>query len=158
MVSVALTTLVVAQDSKIKKAVIGLRVSYLDFKKTNLTEGLSTGVPAFGIQYFKGINSKLDFVANLDFASIKYPYYTSLKIPKATSNQKYTALDLSLNYKLATDDKKFVPFLNAGIGIGADHFSYYTAYAPLGAGIQIKAKHGSFVNIMSTYRAEASSV
>ena len=158
MVSVALTTLVVAQDSKIKKGVIGLRVSYLDFKKTNLTEGLSTGVPAFGIQYFKGINSKLDFVANLDFASIKYPYYTSLKIPKATSNQKYTALDLSLNYKLATDDKKFVPFLNAGIGIGADHFSYYTAYAPLGAGIQIKAKHGSFVNIMSTYRAEASSL
>lgn len=158
MVSVALTTLVVAQDSTIKKAAIGFRVSYLDFKKTNLTEGLSTGVSAFGIQYFKGINSKLDFMANLDFASIKYPYYTSLKVPKATSNQTYTALDLSLNYKLATDDKKLVPFLTAGIGIGADHFSYYTAYAPLGAGIQIKAKHGSFVNIMSTYRAEASSL
>lgn len=158
MVTVAMTNLVIAQDSTIKKAAIGFRVSYLDFKKTNLTEGLSTGVPAFGIQYFKGINSKLDFMANLDIASIKYPYYTSLKVPKATSNQTYTALDVSLNYKLATDDKKLVPFLTAGIGVGADHFSYYTAYAPLGAGIQIKAKHGSFVNIMSTYRAEASSL
>lgn len=158
MVTVAMTTLVVAQDSTIKKAAIGFRVSYLDFKKTNLTEGLTTGVPAFGLQFYKGINSKLDFMANLDFVSIKYPYYTSLKVPKATSNQTYTALDLSLNYKLATDDKKLVPFLTAGIGIGADHFSYYTAYAPLGAGIQIKAKHGSFVNIMSTYRAEASSL
>jgi len=158
MVTVAMTNLVVAQDSTIKKAAIGFRVSYLDFKKTNLTEGLTTGVPAFGLQYFKGINSKLDFMANLDFASIKYPYYTSLKVPKATSNQTYTALDVSLNYKLATDDKKLVPFLTAGIGVGADHFSYYTAYAPLGAGIQIKAKHGSFVNIMSTYRAEAFSL
>ncbi len=158
IVTVAMTNLVVAQDSTIKKAAIGFRVSYLDFKKTNLTEGLTTGVPAFGLQYFKGINSKLDFMANLDFASIKYPYYTSLKVPKAISNQTYTALDVSLNYKLASDDKKLVPFLTAGIGVGADHFSYYTAYAPLGAGVQIKAKHGSFVNIMSTYRAEASSL
>ncbi|MFZ9403119.1 MAG: hypothetical protein ACO252_01880, partial [Sediminibacterium sp.] len=77
MVTVAMTNLVVAQDSTIKKAAIGFRVSYLDFKKTNLTVGLTTGVPAFGLQYFKGINSKLDFMANLDFASIKYPYYTS---------------------------------------------------------------------------------
>lgn len=158
MVTVAMTNLVVAQDSTIKKAAIGFRVSYLDFKKTNLTEGLTTEVPAFGLQYFKGINSKLDFMANFDFASIKYPYYTSLKVPKAISNQTYTALDVSLNYKLASDDKKLVPFLTAGIGVGADHFSYYTAYAPLGAGVQIKAKHGSFVNIMSTYRAEASSL
>ncbi len=157
MVSVTLTNLLVAQDSTIKKAAIGFRVSYLDFKKTNHTESLTTGVPAFGIQYFKGINSKLDFMANLDITTIKYPYYTSLKVPKAKSNQRYTALDISLNYKLATDDKKWVPFLTAGMGIGADHFSYYTVYAPIGAGIQIKAKHGSFVNIISSYRAEASS-
>ena len=158
MVTVAMTNLVVAQDSTIKKSAIGFRVSYLDFKKTNLTESLSTGVPAFGIQYFKGIRPKLDFMANLDLASVKYPYYTSLKVPKATSNQTYAAIDFNVNYKLATDDKKIVPYLTAGIGVGADHFSYYTAYAPIGAGIQIKAKYGSFVNIMSTYRAEASSL
>ncbi len=158
MACVLLTTIVIAQDSTIKKAAIGLRFSYLDFKKTNLTEGLSTGVPAFGLQYFKGISSKMDFMANVDVASIKYPYYTSLKVPAAKSNQTYATLDLNVNYKFATDDKKLVPFVTAGIGIGADQFSYYTAYAPIGAGIQIKAKHGSFVNIMSTYRAEASSL
>lgn len=158
LVAVVMTTMLFAQDSTTKKASIGFRVSYLDFKKTNQTEGLSTGVPAIGLQYFKGISSRLDFMVNIDFASIKYPYYTSLKVPAAKSNQTYAALDLNVNYKLATDDKKLVPFITAGIGVGADHFSYYTAYAPVGAGLQIKAKYGSFVNIMSTYRAEASTL
>ncbi len=123
MACVLLTTIVIAQDSTIKKAAIGLRFSYLDFKKTNLTEGLSTGVPAFGLQYFKGISSKMDFIANVDVASIKYPYYTSLKVPAAKSNQTYATLDLNVNYKFATDDKKLVPFVTAGIGIGADQLS-----------------------------------
>jgi len=156
--SVIITSSIIAQDSTIKKAAIGFRISYLDFKKTNLTEGLTTSVPAFGVQYFKGITNKIDLMVNLDYASLKYPYYTSLKVPKAKSNQNYTVLDVSLNYKFATDDKTIVPFVTAGIGVGADHFSYYTAYAPMGAGLQIKAKYGSFVNIMSTYRAEASSL
>ena len=151
-VSVILSSMVIAQDSTIKKGSIGFRVSYLDFKKTNLTEGLTKGVPAFGVQYFKGITSKIDFMVNLDYASLKYPYYTSLKVPVTKDNNNYTALDINLNYKFATDDKALVPFITAGIGVGADHFSYYTAYAPVGAGLQIKAKHGSFVNIMSTYR------
>lgn len=157
-VSVILSSMVIAQDSTIKKGSIGFRVSYLDFKKTNLTEGLTKGVPAFGVQYFKGITSKIDFMVNLDYASLKYPYYTSLKVPVTKDNNNYTALDINLNYKFATDDKALVPFITAGIGVGADHFSYYTAYAPVGAGLQIKAKHGSFVNIMSTYRGEASSL
>jgi len=156
--SVIITSSIIAQDSTIKKAAIGFRISYLDFKKTNLTEGLTTSVTAFGVQYFKGITNKIDLMVNLDYASLKYPYYTSLSVPKAKSNQNYTALDVSLNYKFATDDKTIVPFVTAGIGVGADHFSYYTAYAPIGAGLQIKAKYGSFVNIMSTYRAEASSL
>lgn len=156
--SVIISSSIIAQDSTIKKAAIGFRISYLDFKKTNLTEGLTTSVPTFGVQYFKGITNKIDLMVNLDYASLKYPYYTSLKVPKAKSNQNYTALDVSLNYKFATDDKTIVPFVTAGIGVGADHFSYYTAYAPMGAGLQIKAKHGSFINIMSTYRAEASSL
>jgi outer membrane protein OmpA-like peptidoglycan-associated protein len=158
LLSVILTSTIFAQDSTIKKGAIGFRVSYVDFKKTNLTEGLTKGVPAFGVQYLKGITSKIDFMVNLDYTSVKYPYYTSLKVPKANNNQNYTALDVNLNYKLATDDKALVPFITAGIGVGADHFSYYTAYAPIGAGLQIKAKYGSFVNIMSTYRAEASSL
>ena len=158
MAGIMLTNFVIAQNPNIKKGAVGFKVSYLDFKKTNLTEGLSTGVPAFGIQYYKGINSKLDFMTNLDLASIKYPYYTSLKIPATKTNQTYAAIDFSLNFKLVKDDKKVVPYLTSGIGIGADDFSYYTAYAPIGVGIQIKAKHGSFVNIMSTYRAEVSSL
>jgi len=149
-------TMFAQSTSVIKKPSIAFRVSLLDFKKTNQTDGLTKTAPAFGLQYLTGLTSKLDFMTNLDVASLKYPYYVSLNVPKATSNQLYTALDINLNYKLATDEKSVVPFITAGLGVGADQFSYYTAYVPVGAGLQIKAGHGSFVQIMSTYRAEAS--
>jgi len=111
-----------------------------------------------GLQYFKGITKHLDLMMNLDFTSLKYPFYTSSKIGIAKKNEMYTALDASLNYKLLTDENKLVPYISAGLGIASINNSYYTAYAPVGVGIQIKAKQGSFINILSTYRAEASAL
>lgn len=151
-------TIYAQESSQLKKPSIAFKASLLDFKTTNRTEGLSKTSPAFGLQYFVGLKPRLDFMMNLDIASLKYPYYVSLQVPKATANQFYTGLDFNLNYKFGTDEKSVVPFITAGLGLGADQFSYYTAYAPLGGGLQIKAKHGSYVQIMSTYRAEASSL
>jgi outer membrane protein OmpA-like peptidoglycan-associated protein len=155
----AFTSNIKAQDTaSVKKPSIAFKLGLLDFKQTNHTEGLTKTAPNFGIQYLQGMNKKIDFVANLDFASIKYPYYTSLKVPTANKAQDYTALDLNVNYKLLTDEHSVVPYLTAGIGVGADHFSYYTVYAPMGAGLQIKANQGSFINVQATYRAEAYSL
>jgi outer membrane protein OmpA-like peptidoglycan-associated protein len=50
-----------------------------------------------------------------------------------------------------------VPYLSASIGVGKFR-SNYMAYAPVGAGIQIKVNNGSFVNILSTFRAEMSAL
>jgi len=157
LVSIAIISAVDAQDTtSIKEPSIGIKIGVLDFKKTNATDNLTKAMPYAGLQFFKGINANLDLMLNLDIASLKYPYYVSKLIPAAKTNQYYFAIDANLNYKLRTDDKKIVPYLTAGLGIATDHAAYYTAYAPIGGGIQIKAKQGSFINISSSYRAELS--
>ena len=154
---ILIVSLISAQDSlMIKKPSIAIKFSVLDFKKTNHTEGLNKTVPSIGLQYLQGISNHIDFISNIDFANIKYPYYTSLKIPAAKVNKLYTAFDVNLNYKLLTDASKVVPYLTVGIGVSSDNFSIYHAYAPIGGGVQIKASHGSFIQLMTTYRAEVS--
>jgi len=154
-----LTNWLIAQDTAtIKPASIAFNVGLLDFKKTNHTEGLTTTTVNYGVQYLQGITKKIDFVANLEFASLKYPYYTSLKIPVATNSKGYTSFDLGLNYKFLTDEKKVVPYLTAGLGVGIDRLTYYTAYAPMGGGLQIRANKGAFLFLQATHHAETSSL
>ena len=148
---------VIGQDTAtIKPAAIAFKMGLFNFKKTPITDNATEKVLQGGLQYFKGITQHLDLMLNLDFTSLKYPFYTSSKIAIPTTNQMYTALDASLNYKLLTDENKLVPYISAGLGLASIKNSYYTAYAPVGLGLQIKANQGSFINILSTYRAEAS--
>jgi outer membrane protein OmpA-like peptidoglycan-associated protein len=144
-----------AQDQKVNKnkpASIALKASILNFKKTPLTEGLTVSTPAVGVQFFKGIAPKFDAVVNLDFSSLKYPYYVSSKQPKATSN---AAIDTRIHIKLATDDKSIVPYAILGLGLAKDATNF-TGYAPMGLGVQFKAKQGSFLHVFGTHNAEAS--
>ena len=146
-----------AQDQKVNKnkpASVALKASILNFKKTPLTEGLTVSTPAVGLQLFKGIAPKLDAVVNLDISALKYPYYVSSKQPKATSNSLYAAIDTRMHLKLGTDDKAMLPYAILGIGVAKDA-SNFTAYAPMGLGVQFKAKQGSFLHVFSTYNAEA---
>ncbi|MCX6289139.1 MAG: OmpA family protein [Bacteroidetes bacterium] len=165
-------------DANVKKPSLALKVSAFDFTTARAIqvntlgavlsnkswEKLSNSTKSIGVQYFKGITSKMDFMVNLDLASLSYPYYASSGIKTtwgsasgATSKGFYAAADAGLNFKILTDDHKVVPYLSAGIGI-SKFASNYMAYAPVGAGIQIKANHGSFINILSTFRAEMSSL
>lgn len=147
-----------AQDQKVNKnkpASIALKASILNFKKTPLTEGLTVSTPAVGLQLFKGVAPRLDAVVNLDLSSLKYPYYVSSGQAKATSKGIYAALDTRVHLKLATDDKALVPYGILGIGLAKDAANF-TAYAPMGLGLQFKAKQGSFIHLFSTYNAEAS--
>jgi outer membrane protein OmpA-like peptidoglycan-associated protein len=147
-----------AQDQKVNKnkpASIALKASILNFKKTPLTEGLTVSTPAVGVQFFKGIAPKFDAVVNLDFSSLKYPYYVSSKQPKATTNAIYAAMDTRIHIKLATDDKSIVPYAILGLGLAKDATNF-TGYAPMGLGVQFKAKQGSFLHVFGTHNAEAS--
>ena len=147
-----------AQDQKVNKnkpASIALKASILNFKKTPLTEGLTVSAPALGLQLFKGLATRLDGVVNLDLSSLKYPYYVSSGQAKATTNSIYAAIDTRVHLKLASDDKALVPYGILGIGLAKDAANY-TAYAPMGLGVQLKAKQGSFLQVFGTYNAEAS--
>jgi outer membrane protein OmpA-like peptidoglycan-associated protein len=147
-----------AQDQKVnnnKPASIALKASILNFKKTPLTEGLTVSTPALGVQFFKGIAPRLDAVVNLDISSLKYPYYVSSKQPKATSNSIYAAMDTRVHLKLGNDDKAMLPYAILGIGLARDAANF-TAFAPMGLGLQFKAKQGSFLHVFGTYNAEAS--
>ena len=147
-----------AQDqivNKNKPASVALKASILNFKSTPLTEGLTVSTPALGLQFFKGIAPQLDAVVNLDISSLKYPYYVSSKQPKATSNSMYAAIDSRVHFKLTSDDKAFMPYAILGIGLAKDAANL-TAYAPMGLGVQLKAKQGSFIHIFGTNNAEVS--
>ena len=165
-------------NANVKKPSLALKVSAFDFTTARAIqvntlgavlsnkswEKLSNSTKSIGVQYFKGITPKMDFMVNLDLASLSYPYYASSGIKTtwgsasgATSKGFYAAADAGLNFKILTDDHKVVPYLSAGIGV-SKFASNYMAYAPVGAGIQIKASHGSFINILSTFRAEMSSL
>ena len=147
-----------AQDQKVNKnkpASIALKASILNFKKTPQTEGLTVSTPAVGVQFFKGIAPKFDAVVNLDISSLKYPYYVSSKQPKATTNAMYAAIDTRVHIKLTTDDKAIVPYAILGLGLAKDATNF-TGYAPMGLGVQFKAKQGSFLHVFGTHNAEAS--
>jgi len=158
LVSVSSLTVIGQDTASIKPASIAFKVGLFNFKKTPLTENASQMVIQGGLQYFKGITQHLDLMMNLDFSKLKYPFYTSSKLGIAKNNEMYTAFDASVNYKLLTDDNKLVPYVSAGLGVASINNAYYTAYVPVGLGLQIKAKQGSFINILSTYRAEASAL
>jgi OOP family OmpA-OmpF porin len=154
-----LSSNLIAQDTAtVKPASIGLKLGLYDFKQTNHTEGLTQSVLHYGIQYVQGVNKKVDFVVNAGLTSLKYPYYTSLLIRQENKSKNYLSLDFNLNYKLLTDEHPVVPYLTGGLGLATDHFSYYTAYAPMGAGLQIKANKGSFIFVQLTHNAEASPI
>lgn len=163
-------------EANVKKPSLALKVSAFDFTTARAIqvntlgavlnnkswEKLSKSTKSIGVQYFKGITPKIDFMANLDFASLSYPFYVSSGIKTAwgsgagpITERFYMAADAGLNFKMLSDDHKVVPYLSASIGVGK-FATNYMAYAPVGAGIQIKAKRGSFINILSTFRAEMS--
>ena len=164
--------------ANVKKPSIALKISAFDFTTARAIqvntlgavlnnkswEKLSNSTKSIGVQYFKGVTPKMDFMVNLDLASLSYPFYASSLIKNAigtasgaTTKGFYAAADAGLNFKMLSDDHRVVPYLSASIGV-SKFASNFMAYAPVGAGIQIKANNGSFVNILSTFRAEMSAL
>lgn len=154
---ILLTNSIIAQDTAtVKPPSIALRFGIMDFKQTNHTEGLTKSTPNYGFQYLQGWTKKVDFVSNFYFATLKYPYYTSLQVPRESNTRDYVAFDFGLNYKFLTDENSVVPYVTAGVGVGLDRLYYYSAYAPIGGGLQIKANKGSFIFLQATHNAEMS--
>jgi OmpA-OmpF porin, OOP family len=110
--------------------------------------------PALAVSYLQGLSDNIDFVGTLSGSFLKHP--TSDVVSNPSGND---ALMLSLagtaNFKLLNDNYTVVPFLTVGIG-ASKWSSYYSAFAPIGAGIQVKVADGTFMLLNSQYRVPVS--
>ncbi len=88
---------------------------------------------AMGLAYIQGLTNKIDVQTSLFAAFLDYPF----KSRASLSNDKFLLeADVSLNFKLLTDNYTVVPFASLGVGV-SKHSVYWGAYAPVGAGLQI---------------------
>ena len=103
----------------------------------------------FGINYFKGIRNKIDFVATIDGSWTDYLYEDGSTYG---SNQFLLDANVGLNFKMLTDRHTLVPYISSGVG--ASLYQGKTGfYIPVGAGLQINVFNEAliFTNIQYRY-------
>ncbi len=104
--------------------------------------------PGIAISYLQGLSNNLDFVGTLSTSVGEYPVPD--KPMTSTAGFLFEAA-ATANLKLLSDKYYVVPFLTAGVG-AAKYKGYYSAFAPLGLGLQIKIVENSFILLNSQYR------
>jgi hypothetical protein len=67
-----------------------------------------------------------------------------------------TSFESGVNVKMFKGDYMVNPYVTAGLGIRSFAFRDYSAYAPVGLGLQIKTCKGSNLNITTTYSTKMS--
>lgn len=102
----------------------------------------------FGINYFKGIRNKIDFVATIDGSWTDYLYEDGTSYG---SNQFLLDANAALNFKMLTDKHTLVPYISSGVGV-----SLYQGktgfYVPVGTGLQFNVFDEAFIFTNIQYR------
>ena len=110
-------------------------------KSKRMTSGLA-------ISYIKGLSNRLDFAGTLSGSFVSYP------VPnKEANSQQFLLLEAAAtaNLKLISDKYAINPFIT--LGMGASKFKgYYSAFVPIGAGLQWKILDNLFFLANSQYR------
>lgn len=104
----------------------------------------------FGISYWKGLGSHLDFSANLAGTFSNFP---ALFVKDDSIGQAgFTSqLDALLHLRAFKEHKTINPFLTAGIGAG--YFgSQQAVYAPVGTGLQFRFNRGVLLFIQAQWK------
>lgn len=152
----------IAQSDYIKPHSLGVSFFFSDFKTASdiRSQGLESVIkqkhlfsraglnPGIAIDYLEGLSNHVDFIASLGGSFAKFQ--------NANINNVYTKEFLleattSLNFKLLPDKYIVVPFADLGVG-ASKYLGYYSAFAPVGLGIQIKLFDQSFLLLNGQYR------
>lgn len=116
--------------------------------KNHLWSKIGDMQTGFGINYFKGIRNKIDFVATLDGSWTDYLYDDGTSYG---SNQFLLDANTALNFKMFTDLHTLVPYVSSGVGV-----SLYQGktgfYVPMGAGLQFNVFKEAFIFTNIQYR------
>jgi hypothetical protein len=152
-----------------KKTSLAIRFNALDFGSAENVQNGSIGstlnakkwgqyastTKSLGINYTSQYSDQVDFFYNLDLAIARTPLYAPNAL-RRSNEDILTAVETGVNIKMFKGDYRVNPYVTAGLGVRAFAFRDYSAYAPVGLGLQIKTCKGSNLNITSTYSTKMS--
>jgi OmpA-OmpF porin, OOP family len=168
VLAIMVTAVSFAQTDVKKRPSLAVHFSFIDYKSGSdvRNNSLTTVInnkqffkfkrmdPALSLSYLDGFTDNIDFAATLTGAFVKHP--TSTAVSNADGND-HLLLEAAAtaNFKLLTDNYIVSPFLTLGVG-ASKWKGYYSAFAPLGVGIQVKIADGTFMLLNSQYRVALS--
>ncbi len=151
-----------ANNQYAKRPALGVHFSLNDFKTASLIRSTSLNSvilnkkvtsprlmsPGLGISYTKGFTNHIDVQSRLNASFLNVPI-TGRSI---SGDNFFGEFDVSGIFKMFSDKYWVSPYLNAGIGAANYKGSYWSAFMPLGAGIQVNFWDEAFLLINSQYR------
>ena len=152
-----------------KKKSIAVRFNALDFgtgeKVQNGTIGsvlnakqwgqYASTTKSLGVNYTSQYTDQVDIFANFDLGITRKPLYAPNAL-RRSNEDVMTSVESGVNIKMFKGDFRVNPYVTAGLGVRSFAFRDYSAYAPVGLGLQIKTCKGSNLNITTTYSTKMS--
>jgi OmpA-OmpF porin, OOP family len=168
VLAIIVTVVSFAQTDIKKRPSLAVHFSFIDYKSgTDVRNNSLTTVinnkqffkfkrmdPALSISYLDGFTDNIDFVGTLTGAFVKHPLVGAVTNASGNDDLLLEAA-ATANFKLLTDNYIVSPFLTLGVG-ASKWKGYYSAFAPLGVGIQVKVADGTFMLLNSQYRVALS--
>jgi len=111
------------------------------FKPSTMNSGIA-------IDYLSGISKHVDFIATLGGSFVNYPINNK---PAFNGNNFLLEITASLNLKLLSDKYVVVPYIDLGVG-ASNYTKYFSAFTPVGAGLQINFADEAYILLNSQYR------
>ena len=152
-----------------KKKSIAVRFNALDFGTGEKVQNGSIGsvlnskqwgqyastTKSFGVNYTSQYTDQVDIFTNFDLGITRLPLYAPNAL-RRSNEDLLTSVESGVNIKMFKGDFRINPYVTAGLGVRSFAFRTYSAYAPVGLGLQIKTCKGSNLNITSTYSTKMS--
>jgi hypothetical protein len=152
-----------------KSRSIAIRFNALDFGTSEKVQNGSIGsvlnakqwgqyastTKSFGVNYTSQYTDQVDIFANFDLGIARKPLYAPNALSRSNEDV-LSSIESGVNIKMFKGDFMVNPYVTAGLGIRSFAFRDYSAYAPVGLGLQIKTCKGSNLNITTTYSTKMS--
>ena len=152
-----------------KKTSLAIRFNALDFGSAENVQNGSIGstlnakkwgqyastTKSFGLNYTRQYTDQVDIFTNLDLGIARLPLYAPNAMTRSNEDL-LTSIESGVNIKMFKGDFRINPYVTAGLGVRSFAFRTYSAYAPVGLGLQIKTCKGSNLNITTTYSTKMS--